>query len=77
MTTGQLILNKESGRLGIVKHLLDSGLAVVTRCNDQGVPAADSYKTLWGTRNGPGIWITPLDKWEPVVIHGPAEKSCT
>lgn len=67
--TGQLIKNRESGRLGIVKQMLNSGRAVVTRCDEQGVPTKDKRKTSWGTANGPGIWITSLDKWEPASME--------
>lgn len=69
---GQLVKNRETGRLGIVKSLLAEGRAVVTRCNERGVPTPDTYRNNWGLQRGPGIWISSLNKWEPVVINGPA-----
>lgn len=71
MAIGQLIKNTETGRLGMIKSVLAEGRAVVTRCNEQGMPTKDTRKTLWGTAKGPGIWITLLDKWEPVATQQP------
>lgn len=70
MIAGQLIKNTETGRFGIVKQLLSYGRAVVTRCNADGIPSADTYQSsCWGMRRGPGIWITPLDKWKPATVN--------
>lgn len=72
MTIGQLIKNTETGRLGIIKSFLEENRAVVTRCNEHGVPTKERSRTLWGWQNGPGIWITTLSKWEPVTTQQPA-----
>ena len=67
---GQLVKNRDTGRLGIVKRLLMEGRAVITRCNDAGIPTRDKYRSGIATPTV-GIWISSLDKWEPVTAQQP------
>lgn len=71
---GQLVKNRETGRLGIVKRLLMEGRAVVIRCNDVGAPTPDKYK-CGHALNQVGIWITSLDRWESVATQPAGQMS--